>query len=423
MTVAIPALQRMHCEEVSTKWWLRRAACLEPATRFEWLAELDSAIDAHLDALLEGGALAPACAAEALDKSLRLRAEDAVADAFTVVALRCASEGAAGLLQCAADERLLPATRAYLAWSPEAAATQCVAQAVADPASVLHLAALRALHVHGLTGTDLGARLRQATVEDAPVVLEALGDCGAVDALGWVLQVMDNPQWPDTSPLRFAAAQCAALLGEAPRALPVLTACATSGLPHAAAACRLLALCLPAADLERLARSIHAGTANPPDPQLALRCLGWGGHLRHVPTVLDCLQQPPLAPVCEEAFLHMTGLRFEQVLEADAPADPLPAHALLRRWWEAHRSGFDHGTACLSGQPATPAHLEEVLLSGTQGARETAALRRLLALPGSLRFPTRAHVQRQWARMDAWQRPPVPSRDTSRAPSLERSPS
>ena len=409
--MTIPALQRMHCEEVATKWWLRRAACTETMTRFEWLSELDLAIDTHLDALLEGGELAAACSAQALDKSLRLRSADALADAFTIVALRAAAEGLEGLRQCAVDERLLPAVQAYLAWSPEAAALQCVVKNSTDPGSALHLAAVRALPVYGLGGVDLGARLRQATAEDALAILDVLGDSGAVDALGWVLQVMDNPQWTDTSPLRFAAAHCAVLLGAAPRALPVLSACATSGLPHAAAAARLLSLCLPPAALETLVRSIHGGSAgNRPDPELAIRCLGWGGHVQHVPSVLDRIRDASLAPVCEEAFHHLTGLRFEQVLAVENPTGSMPAHVVLPRWWEANRNNFDHGGVCLLGRPATPAHLDHVLLSGAQGARDTAALRRQLAIPGSMRFPTQAHVQVQWARMEAWQRPTDPSK-------------
>lgn len=249
--MTISALQRLHCEEVSTKWWNRRNACLDDTTRFDWLVELDTSLDANLDGLLEGGDLAVEAASHALSKALRLGVQDVLADCFTQVALIAERDGLDGLLQCASDQRLIPAVEAYVAWSPAPAASTWVQQCSADRDAPFYWAAIRNLHVHGLHSLDLRQHLAAVSIDNAPHLLSALANGGALDALGLVLQIVDNPRLPDDSPTRLAAAQCAVLLGAGARALPALRAAALIPGPHQVQACHLLSLCLPAHTLEQ----------------------------------------------------------------------------------------------------------------------------------------------------------------------------
>lgn len=407
--MTISALQRLHCEEVSTKWWNRRNACLDDTTRFDWLVELDTGLDANLDGLLEGGELAMEAAAQALAKALRLGVQDVLADCFTQVALMAERDGLDGLLKCAVDPRLIPAIEAYIAWSPTPAASQFAAQCSTHPDAPLYWPALRSLHVHGLSSQDLHRHLNTVSIDHAPQLLSVLANGGALDALGLVLQIVDNPRLPDDSPTRLAAAQCAVLLGAGARALPALRAAALTPGTHQVPACHLLSLCLPAHTLEQHVQCLASGTPSiRPNPLLAIRCVGWGGYIAHVPWLLDRLQEASLISASANAFHHITGLRIEQLLE-DSTADgngPLRSavHGAMQRWWAKHRDDFTQELPCLLGEPATLDRVNQILVSGTQGARETAALRRMLGVPGSSRFPTCAHVQLQRDRFQVFAR-------------------
>ncbi len=399
MTLA--AIQKLHAEEVSTKWWQRQAACVDDSTTFQWLAELDRLIDANLDGLLEGQVMAAHAIEQAVDKALSRAAADASADCFTHVAFTAAIQGWKGLSKFASDPRWVEVVESYLAWSPRFAA-DVVEKCSQDGASPLHIAALKNLHVHGLPGDGLRDLLLKSRVDNIEAVLTAVQDCGRTDLLGWVRQIIDDSRLPEDSSIRYAAARCALLLGSSEHHLPLLRATAHGNTPRAPDAARLLSLSLAGGELARFVEALDSNA----QPLLAVRCIGWGGYPGHVPLLLDKLQQPALASTVLQAFHQITGVNPESILRVEGEPSRqenkgLAARRRLLEWWQANGEAYPLDVPHLMGKPATAEPLRQALVTAPQGPRDAAALRLMLLNPGIRRFPTCAHVHLQWQRFIA----------------------
>ena len=402
--MSVPAIVRQHAEDAATKWWLRRVGRRQPHTAWAWQAELDDLIDAHLGGLLEGGALARDTVRAAWQNAHTLGAADADADGFVLVALTALDEGFEALQACARDPRLNGAINDWLSWSPDANAAKAIELWSQDARAPHHAAALRYLHIHGLNGGDaLRNALYMSGADTLANALDAVAHCGRVDLAGSAMQVARSDRIAPHDPIRFAAARAALLLGEAKAAVPALQPFAHAATPQAFEACQLLSLALPTQDMDR-----HIDAAlQSPTPALAAHSAGWAGRPRRVPWLIEQMQHPPLAAAAKEAFCLMLGIEVAQALRDQAERAGAPERALdadqskrLADWWAAHRAQYDEATPHLAGHPATPQNLRRLLVSAPQGVRDLAALRQMLASPGTLRFPTHAHVALQWQRIE-----------------------
>ncbi|MCZ4501144.1 MAG: hypothetical protein JWQ74_3701 [Marmoricola sp.] len=157
--------------------------------------------------------------------------------------------------------------------------------------------------------------------------------------------------------------------------------------------------------------------------RLYLQALGWGGHLRAVPVLVEALRHPQHARTAGAALSMLTGslpardgwqadtdpsrqtarpahldTQDAQMPKPNPEADlPVPDKAGFERWWSAHRDRFAAPAYYLAGQPHTPSHLLDVLRHGRLAWRAMAA-RLLPPQAGALHLDTRAAAsrQRQW---------------------------
>ena len=155
----------------------------------------------------------------------------------------------------------------------------------------------------------------------------------------------------------------------------------------------------------------------PAAPREAVRAIGWLGDARLVPWLIERMEDVALARVAGEAFSTITGadlvaLELEQPPPADlqtGPSDdpddedvaldddenlPWPDPARVQRWWQA-RAGAFAAPRCFAGAAPTPAHLGQVLRTGTQRQRALAAQQRVLLQPGQACFNVAAPTWRQ----------------------------
>ena len=221
--MSIHTIVRQHAEDASTKWWQRCGAVRQLDTRIEWLSELDEQIYAHLDGLLEAGDAGLETTQERHQNSLLRNAADIRGDSFIRVLLETQRTGQSGLRAHSKHLELRGAIDDFLSWSPSGISKQAILDWSQDPTAPLHHCALRLLHIHGLNGDSaLQQALLESTTETVCTVLDAIAHCGRLDLIGHVLQLLDSPQFPHDSPLKFSAARCALLLGSVQRALAPL---------------------------------------------------------------------------------------------------------------------------------------------------------------------------------------------------------
>lgn len=409
--MSIPALLRQHAEDASTKWWQRCGAVRQIDTRIHWLAELDEWIEAHCDGLLEAGDVGLETVRQAHENSLRKNAADVRGDSFTLVALQVERDGESALQTCVKDARLRGAVEDFLSWSPSEHAKQAISNWSQDATHPLHGSAIRHLHIHGLDGGEgLEQALFKSTPDTVRPVLDAIAHCGREDLLGHVIQILDAPQFPEDSPIKFSAARCALVLGSTQRAVAALRQFAGGNTSHALEACQLLSLVLPPEQFNVVWQN--------PNAALAVRCVGWHGNPAHVPWLLQQMQEPSLRDLAKESFRQITGMSMDAITAKtaagpsappSASAQPMPKTAA--EWWAAHQRDFEQGSTYLCGRTVSANNLRHLLVTAAQGDRDTAALRHLLVLPADMRFPTAAHIDLQWQRASALSQTPPPQKD------------
>jgi uncharacterized protein (TIGR02270 family) len=76
---------------------------------------------------------------------------------------------------------------------------------------------------------------------------------------------------------------------------------------------------------------------------------------------------------------------------------PWPNPQLIEKWWFTHRVQFTNGTRYLCGQPMTIESLNQVLRTGKQRQRTTAAIELAMRQPGTPLFNCSAPGFRQQA--------------------------
>jgi uncharacterized protein (TIGR02270 family) len=127
------------------------------------------------------------------------------------------------------------------------------------------------------------------------------------------------------------------------------------------------------------------------------------GYADLVASLLDYLENPPLARRAANAISEVGGIRIEDDLEGTAPKDfatgpnddpnddnvatdidddlPWPNATRVRAWWEKNQSRFQPATRYFLGKPITPDLLQATLQHGNQRQRTAAALELALTEP------------------------------------------
>lgn len=402
---SIRALVSRHLEEAGLLWLERAAAVRAPNYSPAQFAQLDTRLEANLDALRvagdEGWVLAQALLG------------DEGADGFFVASVLALEAGDDRFARVVASVSGLPAVArgvgSAMGWVEPRCLSGHVKSLLAASSPVEQMLGLAACALHR---KDPGAALQRALLStDAAVrarALRAAGELGRLDLLPHVTSAIADDH-PDAA---FWASWSATLLGNRGKALDALAACALRSGPRQRQA---LQLALQAMDPERgheLLRQL-AGASR-------LRVVGAGivGHVRYVPWLIDAMRLPPLARVAAEAFVNITGADFNlEQLETtrpegfedgptedpadesvDVPEDtalPWPDQARVNSWWERNRSQFAVSTRSFLGRPVTAESCVGALRAGFQRQRIVAAQQLCVRTPGTPLFNTSAPAWRQ----------------------------
>lgn len=373
--------------------------------RFGQLADIDSAIDAHLDGLYEAGDAAMVLAKAAYDKAAGRRFFDVGADAFVVLSIaflddkREAMDDAIASL--AGKPGFCDAVHGALGWFDSASVASLITEKIKSADGDLRLAALAHAHLHPAIAVDA---LLAGAASPGAAEFDAIAHCGRVGLLSGVANFLDTAAPED--PAFFSAARCALLLGERDMSLPSLRSHAAAQGAHAPEAVKLLCLALSGSQLqEHVARLTQCPEAR----ALAIQAAGWSGDPAHVPWLFAQLDDSAEARLAGEAIRLITGLdldankmvREEPLPRAGgAPAYPLPDRARLTAWWDANGQFYPGGVRYLLGRPVSDSWLVHILSTGEQAHRELAALHRALSHPGEPVFPLRASAAIQLRRLE-----------------------
>ncbi|NHZ95830.1 hypothetical protein [Massilia sp. CCM 8734] len=404
-----PTIVAQHVTDVATTWWRRRREIVDVRLRFDRLADIDGAIDAHLDGLHEAGEIATELAEAAYDKAAGRRCHDVGADAFVVLALAFLGEAREAmddaLARLSGQPGFADALHGVLAWFDSHAVSGLVDAQIRSGDGACRLAALAHCHLHRALadGRLDDALLAHATSADAPE-FDAIAQCGRVALLPRVAGFLD--QATPGHPALFNAARCALLLGGRDAAIPALHAYAAAQTRPTPDVAKLLCVALSGSELHNYIATLMQCAQQ---RALAIQAAGWSGDRQHVPWLLAQIDDSNAARLAGESVRLITGLDLDanrmvraepRLRTKDAPAYPLPDRARLQTWWDANAQCYPGDMRYLLGRPVSDPWLLHVLSAGEQAHRELAALHRALMHPGEPTFPVHAAARIQQQRLE-----------------------
>jgi uncharacterized protein (TIGR02270 family) len=399
-----------HAREASFLWILRDSAVTDPLYDLADLCELDERIEAHIDGLR----LAGDAGWEACKNSLAEAEEGGEVFAAALIAIeRWDLRGIAHILNVGGGlPDLSRAIVSAMGWAsfdrvrglwPGLLAGRCPPE--------LHYLGIAGCAVHR---QDPGAALGYAALsKDRRLkarALRAAGELGRAD----LLPLLEDEMRSDDEGCRFWAAWSAALLG-APEASRVLWAIAAKGGAHAARACAMVMRRMDPGVAYTWLYSLAGSTA---DMRVAVEGAAALGDATVVGWLIEWMKAPEVARVAAGAIETITGVKLsEEGLEGKAPEGfqrgptddpededvemdpdeslPWPDVGAIQSWWSRRADRCRRGTRYLLGKPMGPEWLEQVLRTGNQPARASAAVELCLRQRRWPLFEVRAPGSRQ----------------------------
>ncbi|MET3138562.1 hypothetical protein AAKU61_002932 [Undibacterium sp. GrIS 1.2] len=242
-----PTIIKQHAEDAATKWWRRGKYLNNPRTRFDELVEFDQSIDTHLDGLREAGNIGVERAYSAYETAIDRRAEDVSADGFVVLALAFLTHDMptihAVIAQVAGKPGFAEALNGVFAWLTSPTIAEIIEAQFPNQEPIYCYPALRHGHAHAIYDS---VALKNALQDSPPVSLalaiDAVANCGRIDLLALILDVLNNSQPNLRTIVSFSAAQGALLLGDRHYAIPALLALSLGDTSHSIDAMKLLSL-------------------------------------------------------------------------------------------------------------------------------------------------------------------------------------
>ena len=401
-------LLERYVDDASFFWLLRDKAIHAPHYSLKDLAKLDGRVEANIDGLRiadDAGweickeAMAAGESGEVFTSAV-LAIESGEDDRIQTVleVVKANPDSFYGLLSA-------------LEWLPWQVAERYITGFTTDEFPVWRYAGLAAFAAHGRDpGQPLMDALSDQDTHLATRALKAVGELGKRE----LLPLLQNRMSDADDFCRFNAAWSAALLGDG-GAAAVLKLFAEPGIPWAEEAVKMSVRCMAPATVPGW---LYELSRDPATLRLAIIGAGILGDPVMVSWLLDQMTIPELARVAGESFTMITGvdLAFED-LDGDRPEGfesgptenpededvsmdpdedlPWPNAGLLRNWWSASGNKFRTGTRHLLGEPITSGHLQQVLKTGRQRQRESAALESALLQPGRPLFMVSAPGSRQ----------------------------
>jgi uncharacterized protein (TIGR02270 family) len=382
------------------------------------LRELDEHLAAHLDGLIEArGSGTDCCMGQVLEHAT-------AGTMFAAAALAIGRRDEATLNRLFAAARCsvsaLRGTVSGLAWMPPRCMAGIVQPLLASDDPFRRQIGLAACRLHGV---DPGPALATGLQADhAPLRAQALlaaGGLGRTDLLETVRAALQDAE------VAGEAATSLCLLGEPAAAWPVLQSHALDGPADRrdtrCIALTLLMLSLPFEDAKDLVHSIgRSSQGNRARQRLTIRAAGLHGSPSWVPWLIQQMQEERghHARLAGESFAMLTGADLAALgLDRPAPEDatngpgedpdaedaamdedeglPWPDPGRVQAWWEANAARLPAAARCFIGAPPSVAHCGQVLRTGTQRQRITAAHYLCVLQPGRPLFNCAAPAWRQ----------------------------
>jgi len=403
-----PTIVGIHAEEAAILFANRPAAVRAPNRRLEDLATVDGRLAAHLDGLAIAGphgARAAIVAWEAAQES----GEVAV---LVATHLQASPDPAtvSAFPESLADSERGPARQravvAACAWN-NATLPGWINAALPSPiAERLRIGVLACLRVpNALHADDLAI----AAPHPLARAIAAVGELGRLDLLERCRAFLTA----EDDDLRFQAAWTMALRQGDAAACRALQGVATSRSRYASTAAQLVARRLPLDEvntwIEELATS---------HPRIAIQVAGAAGDPGRLPWLLEQMSSPDLARVageavsmisgCDLAYLDLDGdpesldeeaERFDPIAAQADSQLPWPDRLKLSAWLRAQ--SFPASNRLLCGRPIDVAQCLQVLASGFQRQRGSAAIELAILQPATGLFNVAAPARAQLKALSA----------------------
>ncbi|CBK41725.1 conserved protein of unknown function [Nitrospira defluvii] len=406
----IAAIVTQHAEEAAFLWLLRSNATRQPHYALKDLAKLDGRVEAHVDGLRVAGEPGWELCKAALGNE-----EAGEVFAASVMAFESGIESRIQAILEAVEKtpELSKGLISAFGWMPFQQAAPHAQRLLVAELPLQRLVGLAAYAVHR---QDPGAALKDALSSTDPELraraLKAAGELGKTT----FIPAMKAEFAAEDLACRYWAGWSGALLGE-PAAIPVLQRLAERGHTKREQAC---AMALRRMSIDQAQAWLKSLANSPKALRLAMQAAGVIGDPANIPWLIQQMANPAMARVAGESFTYITGIDLAyDDLDTDKPESfeagptenpedenvdmdpdedlPWPNPQLIEKWWFTHRVQFTNGTRYLCGQPMTIESLNQVLRTGKQRQRTTAAIELAMRQPGTPLFNCSAPGFRQQA--------------------------
>jgi uncharacterized protein (TIGR02270 family) len=407
----LPNVVAAHAEDAAFLWLTRDNAVRAPHYALKDIIKLDDRVEAHIDGLRIAGDDGWKLVLEQLKHP-----EPGEYFAAMVLALESGRrERIAAVVERAGGEGPLRGVVSALGWVDWDVAKPAVGGLIAAQEPRLRRIGIAAC---AITRNNPGIHLANALTHADPALraraCRAVGELGRKDLLGEMAPLLAG----EDEKCRFWAAWSATLLNDPRGFAPLWKFIAGTASRRTARALAVLLRAVPPAQAQDWLKMLGR---DPERRRAAIAGVGVYGDPTYASWLIQQMADQKFTRLAGEAFSMMTGVDLAYIdldrrppagVETgptDDPADPdveldpdnwlpWPDPERVAKWWAAQRGGYAPGTRYLMGKPITPESLAEILRTGRQRQRASAALE-LAIRTGAMLFETRARGQLQQQRL------------------------
>ena len=408
----IDVVVHQHVEECVHLRNVRSTLVRAPHSRLLHLARLDERIAAHLDGISVAGERGSVLSHQALEPP-------SVGAVFAATVHAIESHDAERLHKMLTVGRATPEGRrgvlSAFGWVSASSLRGITKGLLDSPAPWQQEVGLASCAMHHV---DPGAGMLRRTIRDAidpALAVRALRTAGEIGRHDLLDACAEKIQACHDSPVLFAAARAAVLLGDRSEGVASLHRLATApGTARDVALGLLLKLAAPT-DLPVLLQTLSGESRM---VRTLIRAIGIAGDPHYVPWLIARIDDLTLARLAGESFSLITGLDLAyrdldrkppEGVDSGPTADPedsdvaideddslpWPDPEKITAWWKANGARFAAGTRYFMAESPSPTHCLSVLQTGFQRQRRHAAEYLCLLKPGTPLFNIAAPAWRQ----------------------------